>query len=222
MMGSIWNAYSMPKKLHNRGSPRNNDCFDCDECSDVSVVMCTTQRYTTSCSTVRSESYVLLYTVVETGTSRLQLFECFFSEAMFSSPRRLVASSEKMAALSFLSRECRPATASYKLTEWPTSRNLLDVSASRAMFCAKATRTIRDVSVIRWATFLKTYRGNKDASDGGNVDTASEGELTNEQRDSLDEILFTAYKIITHLITRTSVQILQMRVQLAPSPEEVM
>lgn len=104
-----------------------------------------------------------------------------------------MVSSEKIAALSFLSRECRPATASYKLTEWPTSRNLLAVSASRAMFCAKATRTIRDVSVIRWATFLKTYRGNNEASEGGNVDTAAEGELTNKQREVLIEKLYTAY-----------------------------
>ncbi len=88
-----------------------------------------------------------------------------------------MASSEKMtAALSFLSRECLPATASYKLTEWPTSRNLLAVSASKAIFWAKATRTSRDASVIKWATFLKTYRGNIAASEGGNVDTASNNE----------------------------------------------
>ena len=84
----------------------------------------------------------------------------------------MVSSEKYAAALSFLSRECLPATASYKLTEWPTSRNLLAFSASNAMFWAKAARTIRDESVIRWATFLKTYRGKIAASEGGNVDTA--------------------------------------------------
>jgi hypothetical protein len=70
------------------------------------------------------------------------------------------------------SRGCRPATVSYNLTECPTSRNLLAVSARSAIFFAKATLTISELSVIRCATFLKTYLGKIDASDGGNVVTA--------------------------------------------------
>jgi len=98
-------------------------------------------------------------------------------------PSRLAASSEKIAvdvgvALSFPSPlECLPATASYSETEWPTSRKRRAVSASKAIFCAKATRTTSEGSVIICATFLKTYRGNIDASEGGNV-------VTTEERDS--------------------------------------
>jgi hypothetical protein len=171
--------------------------------------MCTTQRYTTSCSAARSESYVLLNVVVAIGESKLEGVEGFFFEPMFCLPSRSVASSENIAA--GISRDCR-ATASYKLTECPTSRNLLAVSARRAIFCAKATRTIREASVIRWATFLNTYRGNIEASDGGNVDTASQENCKMSNKTNPDRSIHCICKGTTYLIIRMQVPIFQKRV----------
>ena len=122
-----------------------------------------------------SESYELLIIVV--AVSDESIFEEGGGDELPSLPSRLAAASENMAVVNPVglslppSLECLPATASYKLTECPTSRNLRAVSASKEMFCAKATLTIRDESVIRDAIFLKTYRGKIEASDGGNVVT---------------------------------------------------
>ena len=139
--------------------------------------MCITQRNTTSCRTAMSESYeLLIIVVVVSDESILDEDEGTSSGELPSLASRFAASSENMMAvvdgLSLPpSLECRPATASYRLTECPTSRNLRAVSASKEIFCAKATLTIRDESVIRCATFLKTYRGKIEASEGGNVVT---------------------------------------------------
>ncbi len=116
--------------------------------------------------------------MVAPGQCRFEFDTRLFPEAVLCLLRRLAATSGKMGDLAEVSlgddtsRECRPATASNNLTACPTSRNRFAVSASKAIFCANATLTIRELSVIKCATFLKTYRGKIDASDGGNVVTA--------------------------------------------------
>jgi hypothetical protein len=133
----------------------------------------------TSCRTARSESYeFVIIVVLLSGNPIMEAAEVESPEPTFFLPRRLAAASGKTGDLpeeslgEDPSRECCPATASYNRTACPTSRNRLAVSASRAIFCANATLTKRELSVIKCATFLKTYRGKIDASDGGKVVTA--------------------------------------------------
>mmetsp|Transcript_26043 Transcript_26043/g.42339 ORF Transcript_26043/g.42339 Transcript_26043/m.42339 type:complete len:110 (+) Transcript_26043:198-527(+) len=63
------------------------------------------------------------------------------------------------------------------------SRKRSAVSAKMAMFLANATRTIKEASVIRCATFLKTYFGKICASDGGKLVTVAS---TDAKTDMLD------------------------------------
>ena len=80
----------------------------------------------------------MIVVVTSSEASALEEDAGMSSEALLCFPSRLAASSENRAVDTLPSRlpsrERLPATASYKLTECPTSRNRRAVSASRAMF----------------------------------------------------------------------------------------